>query len=154
MRSSIGLGRKRAQRRREELAAIKLQQRFRGRITFLKNQPRIEKAKAAGRQKVLEKHSAILVQKRVRSIVYATAGPNTRTTQLFVNYKNNARLDAMGFAPFGNIVKGMDIAEAIYNPTPGNSGGIDQDKYTDQGNSWIKRVYPRVNFIVNASIRT
>ena len=62
-------GRKRAQRRREELAAIKLQQRFRGRITFLKNQPRIEKAKAAGRQKVLEKHSAILVQKRVRGII-------------------------------------------------------------------------------------
>ena len=62
-------GRKRAQRRREELAAVKLQQRFRGRITFLKNQPRIEKAKAAGRQKVLEKHSAILVQKRVRGII-------------------------------------------------------------------------------------
>eukprot|EP00946_MAST-07B_sp_MAST-7B-sp1_P001714 g1714.t1 len=62
-------GRKRAQRRREELAAIKLQQRFRGRITFLKNQPRVEKAKAAGRQKVLEKHSAILVQKRVRGII-------------------------------------------------------------------------------------
>lgn len=62
-------GRKKAQRRREELAAIKLQQRIRGRIVFRKNQPRMNKAMAAGRQKVLEKNSAIVVQKRVRGII-------------------------------------------------------------------------------------
>jgi cyclophilin family peptidyl-prolyl cis-trans isomerase len=87
------------------------------------------------------------------SIVYATAGPNTRTTQLFINYKDNARLDAMGFAPLGNIVKGMDVAEAIFNPTPGDSGGVDQGQYTNKGNAWIKQQYPKINFIVNATIR-
>jgi alpha-tubulin suppressor-like RCC1 family protein len=62
-------GRKKAQRRREELAVIKLQQRIRGRIVFRKNQPRMAKAMAAGRQKMLEKNSAIAVQKRVRGII-------------------------------------------------------------------------------------
>ena len=87
------------------------------------------------------------------SLVYATAGPDTRTTQLFVNYKDNGRLDSMGFAPLGNIVKGMDVALAIFNPTPGNSGGVDQGQYTNKGNEWIKQQYPKINFILNATIR-
>ena len=62
-------GRKRAQRRREEVAAIKVQQRIRGRLVFQKNRQKIDEARAAGRQKVLEKNSAIMVQKRLRGII-------------------------------------------------------------------------------------
>ena len=88
------------------------------------------------------------------SLVYATAGKNTRTTQLFLNYKDNKRLDDMGFAPIGNIVSGFEVAEKIYNPTPGNSNGVDQDKYTQLGNQWIREQYPKINFIKNVTIRS
>src|SRR5919108_2576705 len=45
---------------------------------------------------------------------FATAGPGTRTTQIFINYGNNDRLDAMGFAPFGQVVEGMDVVDKLY----------------------------------------
>ena len=46
-------------------------------------------------------------------VSYAMAGPNTRTTQMFINFGNNARLDGMGFSPFGKITDGMDVVKAI-----------------------------------------
>ena len=48
-------------------------------------------------------------------ITYAMAGPNTRTTQLFINYADNSRLDSMGFAPFGKVAKGMQVVESSYS---------------------------------------
>ena len=86
------------------------------------------------------------------TITYATAGPNTRTSQLFINYKDNTNLDSQGFAPFGKVVSGMDTALAIYNPTPGSSGGINQNSYESKGNTWLKEQYPKANFITNATI--
>jgi cyclophilin family peptidyl-prolyl cis-trans isomerase len=86
------------------------------------------------------------------TIVYATAGPNTRTTQLFINYIDNSRLDSMGFSPFGTVISGMETAKKIFNPTPGNTGGVDQGEYTSKGNDWIKAKYPKINFITNATI--
>eukprot|EP00039_Didymoeca_costata_P004968 m.77291 g.77291 ORF g.77291 m.77291 type:complete len:204 (-) comp12614_c0_seq1:62-673(-) len=86
------------------------------------------------------------------TITYATAGPDTRTSQLFINYQDNSRLDSDGFAPFGTVTKGMDVAAAIFNPTPGNSGGVDQDQYMQKGNMWIKQQYPKINFIDRAMI--
>merc|ERR1719209_560200 len=88
------------------------------------------------------------------TISYATAGPNTRTTQLFINYEDNSRLDNMGFAPFGEVVLGLDVAEAAFNPTPGDANGVDQDLYEENGNDWIRENYPRINFILSASIAT
>ena len=86
------------------------------------------------------------------TIVYATAGPNTRTTQLFINYIDDSRLDSMGFAPFGTVISGMETAKKIFNPTPGNTGGVDQGEYTSKGNDWIKAKYPKINFITNTTI--
>ncbi len=86
------------------------------------------------------------------SITYATAGPNTRTTQLFINLKDNARLDKSGFAPFGTVVSGMDVVRAIHNPTPGSSDGVDQGNYSSRGDSWIRKAYPGINFVTNATI--
>ena len=88
------------------------------------------------------------------SVVFATAGPDTRTTQLFINYVDNSRLDKMGFSPFGNVLgDGLSVASKIFNPTPGDSGGVDQDQYTNKGNAWIRKQYPKINSIVNATIR-
>merc|ERR1711936_108629 len=88
------------------------------------------------------------------TISFATAGPNTRTTQLFINYEDNSRLDNMGFAPFGEVVLGLDVAEAAFNPTPGDANGVDQDLYEQRGNEWVRENYPGINFILSASIST
>lgn len=68
------------------------------------------------------------------TITYATSGANTRTTQLFINLEDNTSLDSQGFSPFGKVVSGMDVLTAIYNPTPGKSGGADQQEYEKKGN--------------------
>src|SRR5213596_1497254 len=47
-------------------------------------------------------------------VSFATAGPGTRTTQLFINYSDNSRLDGMGFSPFGRVVEGMDVVDRLY----------------------------------------
>ena len=60
----------------------------------------------------------------------------------------------MGFAPFGTVVSGLDILLKVFNPTPGNSGGVDQGEYTNKGNKWIKKQYPKINSITKATIRS
>merc|ERR1712203_521858 len=86
------------------------------------------------------------------TISYATDGPDTRTSQLFINYGNNSRLDALGFAPFGKVINGLEVAEAAFNPTPGERLGVDQDSYEANGNKWIRLKYPGVNFILSCTI--
>ncbi len=82
-------------------------------------------------------------------LVFATAGPNTRTTQLFINFADNARLDAMGFAPFGNVVEGMDVVDKIY-PVYGEMPR--QDLITDQGDAYLKAHFPDIDKIKLARI--
>jgi len=98
------------------------------------------------------KDDPVVTSNVMGTITYATAGPNTRTTQLFVNYEDNERLDSQGFAPFGKVVEGMEILLKLHNPTPGSRDGVDQDNYTLQGQSWIERAYPGINSITGASI--
>lgn len=86
------------------------------------------------------------------SIVYATAGANTRTTQLFINYVDNSFLDSQGFAPFGYVTRGFDTVQKFFNPTPGSSDGVDQGQYEANGNAWIKAQYPSISFITKVAI--
>ena len=96
----------------------------------------------------------VKVSNMAGTLVYATAGPNTRTTQLFVNYADNSRLDKQGFAPFGQLdAQGLAVLKKVDNPTPGSSNGVDQDQYTSKGNDWIRSTYPGINFITKASVR-
>ena len=79
----------------------------------------------------------VLVSNTNWTVTYATAGPDTRTTQLFINYVNNSRLDASGFAPFGRVISGFETALNVVNPTPDNSDGINQAIYTKKGKNLI-----------------
>ncbi len=83
------------------------------------------------------------------SLVFATAGPNTRTTQLFINFADNSRLDGMGFAPFGNVVDGMDVVDKIY---PGYRESPSQDQITNQGDAYLKANFPKIDRIKLARI--
>lgn len=83
------------------------------------------------------------------SLVFATAGPNTRTTQLFINYGDNTRLDGMGFAPFGTVVEGMDVVDKIF---PGYRESPRQDLITDQGDAYLTANFPKIDKIKLARI--
>jgi peptidyl-prolyl cis-trans isomerase A (cyclophilin A) len=83
------------------------------------------------------------------NLVFATAGPNTRTTQLFINYADNARLDRMGFAPFGSVVEGMDVVDKIF-PAYGESPR--QDLIAEQGDAYLKANFRDIDKIKMARI--
>ncbi len=87
---------------------------------------------------------------RVGSIVYATAGPNTRTTQLFINLRSNQMLDSQGFAPFGMVLDdGMSVVQQIYS---GYGEAPDQDAITHRGNAYLTASFPKLDYIRKATI--
>ena len=83
------------------------------------------------------------------TVSFATAGANTRTTQLFINYVDNPNLDAQGFAPIGRVIQGFEVAQAVFNPTPGDSGGVNQALYRANGIEWIRAEFPGINSILD-----
>jgi peptidyl-prolyl cis-trans isomerase A (cyclophilin A) len=89
-------------------------------------------------------------------ISYAMAGPNTRTTQLFINLVNNPRLDGMNFAPFGRIVEGMDVVDSLhsgYGEGAPHGRGPSQPHIQQQGNDYLKRDFPELDYILSAEIK-
>lgn len=88
-------------------------------------------------------------------ITFATAGPNTRTTQVFINYGDNSRLDDRGFAPFGQVVSGMEVVDALYKGygegAPAGQGP-DQDRIEAEGNAYLAKSFPLLDWINAASI--
>jgi len=91
-------------------------------------------------------------QSNVRgTLTYATGGPNTRTTQVFISLSDkNTRLDSMGFAPFGKIVKGMEVVDAIFNGYAEDSNL--QDDIELKGNAYLKEYFPKLDYIKEAKI--
>jgi len=86
------------------------------------------------------------------AIVFATAGPNTRTTQVFINLKDNGRLDGMGFAPFGTVDgDGMNVVEMMYEGY-GDSAGPDQDQLEKQGDPYLLKGWPKLDHIKSAAL--
>jgi len=87
-------------------------------------------------------------------ITFATAGPNTRTTQVFINLKDNTGLDSRGFAPFGVVDdKGMNVVETFYDQY-GDNAGIDQDKIQAQGKAYLEKGFPKLDTIKSATLLT
>lgn len=79
----------------------------------------------------------------------ATSAPNSRSTHLFINLANNTRLDAMGFAPIGKVSKGMNAVDHIY---AGYGEQPDQGKIAAQGNAYLKKDFPKLDYIKTARI--
>jgi peptidyl-prolyl cis-trans isomerase A (cyclophilin A) len=83
------------------------------------------------------------------------ASPDTRTTQVFINFVNNARLDAMGFAPFGEVTSGMDVVDKIYTGygegAPRGKGPA-QPRIQAEGNAYLMKEFPRLDYIKTATI--
>lgn len=88
-------------------------------------------------------------------VTFATAGPNTRTTQLFINFKDNTMLDGQGFAPFGQVTEGMDVVDKI-NPEYGEGApsgrGPSQGRLQNEGNAYLAKEYPNMDFVKHATI--
>ena len=95
-------------------------------------------------------------QHNTRGMVsFATAGPGTRTTQLFINYGDNSRLDGMGFSPFGRVVEGMDVVErfhAGYGEGAPRGRGPDQSRFQAEGNAYLKQGFPELDYVTRATI--
>ena len=83
------------------------------------------------------------------TLTFATAGPNTRTSQLFINYGDNSRLDAMGFAPVGQVVQGMDVVDRIYARYGERP---EQGRIEAEGNKYLAAQFPRLDSIIRATI--
>jgi peptidyl-prolyl cis-trans isomerase A (cyclophilin A) len=89
------------------------------------------------------------------ALTFATAGPDTRTTQLFINYSNNQQLDGMGFAPLGEVINGMPVVDSLYNGygegAPGGNGPS-QGRLQSEGNAYLIREFPKLDYIVTARV--
>ena len=89
------------------------------------------------------------------TITFATAGPNTRTTQLFINFADNSNLDGMGFSPFGKVTEGMDVVDKIngeYGEGAPRGRGPDQGRVQGEGNTYLKKDFPNLDYIKSATI--
>lgn len=89
-------------------------------------------------------------------VTFAMGGsPDTRTTQIFINYANNSFLDASGFAPFGEVIEGFDTVKGLYNgygEGEPNGKGPSQAKFARGGNDYLKGSFPKLDYIVTATI--
>jgi peptidyl-prolyl cis-trans isomerase A (cyclophilin A) len=83
------------------------------------------------------------------TITFATAGANTRTTQLFINLADNPSLDGQGFAPFGQVISGLNVVESLYS---GYGEMPDQNQIQMQGNAYLQTHFPQLDYIEAAKI--
>jgi len=99
---------------------------------------------------------AVKQHNRKGTLTYATRGPNTRTTQLFFNLKDNLGLDDQGFAPIGQVSSGMDIVESFYDSygdMPPRGQGPNPGLIETQGNEYLQSRFPRLDYIKKAAIQ-
>ncbi len=88
-------------------------------------------------------------------ITFATAGPNARTTQVFINFGDNSNLDGMGFAPFGRVVSGMDVVDKLYagyGEGAPSGAGPDQSRIQSEGNAYLTKAFPKLDYVKKATI--
>jgi peptidyl-prolyl cis-trans isomerase A (cyclophilin A) len=88
-------------------------------------------------------------------VTYAMAGPNTRTSQIFINFGDNAALDRQGFSPFGRVTSGMNVVDALnaeYGEGAPRGRGPDQGRVQMEGNAYLTMDFPKLDFVRKATI--
>jgi homoserine O-acetyltransferase len=92
------------------------------------------------------------------TFAFAMTGPNTRTTQIYINVTDQPRQDADGFAPFGKVVEGMEVVDKLYSGYGESSGGGmrggKQGKLFEEGNAYLDREFPLLDKLVRARVVT
>ena len=89
------------------------------------------------------------------TITFATSGPDSRTTQVFINLRDNARLDEMGFSAFGAVTEGMDVVNKLYSGYGDGAPrgrGPNQSQIAMEGNAYLDAGFPELDKIVKATI--
>ncbi len=88
------------------------------------------------------------------TLSFATSGKDSRTTQIFINFADNANLDGMGFSPFGKVISGFDAVDAIVTKFgEGGAGdgkdgkGPSQQRIQEEGNYYLRRTFPELSYI-------
>ena len=104
----------------------------------------------AWRSATIPDDTATGIHNNLGGVTFASAGPNTRTTQIFINLGTNTNLDG-NFPPFGAVISGMDVVEKLYagyldTPTP------QQGEMESQGNAWLDQHYPKLDSIKTARV--
>ncbi len=88
-------------------------------------------------------------------VTFAMAGPNTRTSQVFINFGENGSLDSQGFPPFGRIVSGMEVVDKLnaeYGEGAPRGRGPDQTRLQMEGNAYLAKDFPRMDYVQSATI--
>lgn len=88
-------------------------------------------------------------------ITYAMAGPNTRTSQVFINFADNSSLDRQGFSPFGRVISGMDVVDKLnaeYGEGAPRGRGPDQSRVQMEGNAYLQKDFGRLDHVQSATI--
>jgi peptidyl-prolyl cis-trans isomerase A (cyclophilin A) len=109
---------------------------------------------AAWRERRIPDDSVTQTNRR-GTLTFATGGPNTRTTQLFVNTVDNARLDARGFAPIGEVVEGLEVVDNFWRSygegAPRGKGPV-QGRIVAEGEAYLAREFPRLEQVLTARV--
>jgi len=101
------------------------------------------------------KDDPVRISNKRTFVTFATAGPGTRTTQVFIKFGDNSNLDGQGFAPFGQVVSGMKVVDSLYNgygEGAPQGRGPDQGRVQSEGNAYLASAFPNLDYIKKATI--
>jgi len=89
-------------------------------------------------------------------VTFAKSGaPNSRSTQIFINYRDNTNLDRQGFAAFGQVTSGMDVVDKLYSgygEGAPSGRGPEQGRIQSEGNAYLVKDFPKLDYVKKATI--